>query len=145
MQSAATIHDAARRLEEAASIFRMRSRSAQEEYGELGAQWNDSRARQFTRKHIEPQQDLIEQGARLCQLHASFVETARAAAQEAEHEIAGFFAAQTGYESASESARHTTSTARDQATRSQQDASRVSAELQSIDGAIATAAIDPGW
>jgi hypothetical protein len=32
MQSAATIHDAARRLEEAAAVFRMKSRGALEEY-----------------------------------------------------------------------------------------------------------------
>jgi hypothetical protein len=145
MQSAATIHDAARRLEEAAAIFRVKSRNAQEEYEELGAHWSDSRARQFTLRHIEPQRDLMEQGARLCQVHAELVDSARSAAQEADQEISAFFASQTAYESASESARHSTTTARDQATRSMQDSSRVSAELRSIGAAIATAAADPGW
>ena len=145
MQSAATIHDAARRLEEAAAVFRMKSRNAQEEFGELSAQWNDSRARQFANKHLEPQRDLMEQGARLCQLHAASVDSAKAAAQEAEQEISAFFAAQSAYESASESARHSTSIARDQATRSSQDSSRVQGELGAIDGSIAAAAADPGW
>jgi hypothetical protein len=145
MQAAAAIHDAARRFDEAAAIFRLKSRNVQEECGELGAQWIDSRARQFTRKHIEPQRDLIEQGARLCQAHAELVDSARAAAQESEQEISGFFAAHAGHESASESARHTTNVARDQANRSAQDSSRVSAELRSISAAIAAAAMDPGW
>jgi hypothetical protein len=145
MQSAATIHDASRRLEEAAAVFRLRSRNVQEDYNELGGQWNDSRARQFTSKHIEPQRELIEQGARLCQAHAELVDSAKAAAREGEQEISGFFAAQAGHESAAESARNTTEIARDQATRSTQDSSRVSGELRSIGAAIASAAMDPGW
>lgn len=126
-------------------MFRMKSRIAREEYGELGAYWNDSRARQFTLRHMEPQRELMEQGARLCQVHAELVDSARSAAQEAEHEISAFFAAQSSYESASESARHSTSAAEDQAARSTQDSSRVSAELRSIGMAIAAAAADPGW
>lgn len=145
MQSAATIHDAARRLEEAAAVFRTKSRGALEEYGEWGAHWNDSRARQFTLRHIEPQRDWIEQGARLCHLHGSLADAARAAADEAEREIAAFFAAQAAFESAAESARHSAGVARDQATRATADSSRVSAEVQLIGSAIASAAVDPGW
>jgi hypothetical protein len=145
MQSAATINDAARRLEEASAVFRMKSRSAQEEYDELRAQWNDARARQFNVKHLEPQRDLMEQGARLCQLHATLVDAARAAAQESEQEISSFFASQSNYESAAESARHTTSATREQADRAKQDFSRVLGELRTINAAIRATAADPGW
>src|SRR5580704_1889880 len=121
MELAASIRDAERKLEEAAAVFRMKSRNAQEEFGDLSAQWNDARSRRFTSKHLDAQRDLMEQGARLCQLHGALVDSAHSAAQEAEQEILGFFGAQSGYESASESARHSTSVARDQATRSSQD------------------------
>lgn len=145
MQSAATIHDAARRLEEASAVFRMKSRGALEEYTELGAHWNDSRAQRFTIQHIEPQRDLIEQGARLCHVHAALVETARATADQAEQELSGFFVAQSAFESAAESERHSASVARDQTTRAAADSARASAEVRSISAAIASAAIDPGW
>jgi hypothetical protein len=145
MQSAASIRDAERRLEEAAAVFRMKSRNAQEEFGDLSAQWSDARSRRFTSKHLDAQRDLMEQGARLCQLHGALVDSARAAAQEAEQEIAGFFAAQTGYESGSEAARHSTGVARDQATRSSQDCAASSKALAAINQSIAAAAVDPGW
>jgi hypothetical protein len=145
MQSAASIQDAARKLEEASSVFRMKSRNAQEDYSDLTGQWSDSRARQFAVKHLEPQRDLMEKGAKLCQLHAAYVDGARTSAQEAEHEISGFFASQSNFESAAESARSTTNVSREQANRSRQDSSRVAAELKTINEAIAATQTDPGW
>jgi hypothetical protein len=145
MQSAAAIQDAVRRLEEAAAVFRLKSRNATEEYSELNARWTDSRARKFTAQHIEPQRDWIEQGGRLCHAHLSLAETARAAAEEAERELSGFFAAQSAYESAADSARQSARAARDQATQAETDSARVSAALRSTSGDIAATASDPGW
>jgi hypothetical protein len=145
MQSAATIRDAARKLDEAASVFRMKSRGALEEYGEWSAHWGDSRARSFDQRHLEPQRDLIEQGARSCQMHGSLVDSARMAADEAERELSSFFSAQAAFESAEESARQTAAEARDQAARATADSARVSAEVRSIGAGIAAASVDPGW
>ena len=145
MHFAASIYDAIRRLEEAAAIFRMKSRSALEEYAELGAHWNDARARRFSLQHLEPQREWMERGAQLCQAHSGFADAARNSAEQAEREITSFFAAQSAFESASESARAAARAARDEADGSRADSSRVSAEVQSIAAGIAGAAIDPGW
>lgn len=145
MQSAAAIRDAARRLDDAFSVFRMKSRSMQEDHADLNAHWNDARARQFAAKHLDPQRELMEHGARLCQLHGNLVDSAGAAAQEAEQEISGFFSAQSAYESSTDSARQSTSLALDLASRSRQDSARVSRELTAINASIAAAAADPGW
>jgi DNA-binding SARP family transcriptional activator len=145
MESAASMHDAARRLEEAAAIFRLKSRGALEEYGDLTAQWDDSRARQFALQHIEPQREWIEQGARLCQLHGASVDMARGSADEAERSISSFFSAQSAFESAADSSRQTANAARDEAAGSAADSTRAGAEVQSIRASVAAASVDPGW
>ena len=145
MQSAAAIREAARRLEDAATVFHLKSRRAQDEYSELGARWSDARARQFAAKHLDPQRELIEQGARLCRMHGEHIDAAQAAADEAENEIAGFFAAQSAYESAVESSQSAAAAAEDQAARATADSSRALAALQALAASIAAATADPGW
>lgn len=142
MQSAATIRDASRCLEEAAVVFRQRSRTALDEYAELGAAWSDSRARRFMLQHIEPQREGIDQGALLCRMHGELADTALSSAEEAERNLSAFFAAQMAFESAAGSSRHAVTVARDQATRALADTARISAEVQSIAQAIAAAATD---
>src|SRR5262245_25538815 len=86
----ATVRDAARRLEEAAAIFRFKARAAREEYGELLSHWSDARSRQFAVRHIDPQHGLMEQGERLCLAHSEAVTSAQQAATSAENEVSAY-------------------------------------------------------
>ena len=61
MQTSDTIRDARRRIEEAGTIFRYKSRADLEEFAELGWQWTDSRAVQFARRHVQPREEGITQ------------------------------------------------------------------------------------
>lgn len=145
MHFAATIHDAGRRLEEAAAIFRFKSRSTVEDYDELGARWFDSRAQQFSVRHLQPQRESMEQGARLCRMQAELLASAQSGADTAERELSGFYAAQQEFESTADSAVHAARTAHDLAARATTDSSRVSSEVQSINSGISAASQDPGW
>jgi hypothetical protein len=145
MQSAATINDAARRLEEADAIFRFKSRITLEEFDELGGQWIDARARQFNARYVQPQRELIDQGARLRRMHAELVEAAQTMADTAERELSGFFAAQDEFESSSASTLEAVQTCKDLAARANADSSRAEKEIESIDSGISAASQDPGW
>jgi hypothetical protein len=145
MQAAATIHDAARRLEEAATVFRFKSRTTLEELGELGGSWTDSRGQQFTVQHLQPQRDSIDQGARLCRILAEWIATALASAGEAERELLAFFSAQDEFESSAGSAHQAAQAADNLAARSVTVSSHVTGELQALNNAIASVAQDPGW
>ena len=145
MQSAATINDAARRLEDAAAIFRFKSRSTVEDFDELGGQWIDARARMFSVHHIQPQRESIEHGGRLCRMHAELIAAAQSSADLGERELSGFFAAHDEFESAEDSTVRAVQACRETATRASADSSRAAAEIDAIDGGISTTAQDPGW
>jgi hypothetical protein len=145
MQSAATIADASRRLEEASAIFRYKSRAAAEEYDELSGRWSDARARQFSLRHLQPQGEYMQQGARMCGLTSELANTARSTAETAEHELSGFYALEGECESSIGSARRSAQSACDLAERSVSASSRAATEIQTIQGGISAAAQDPGW
>ena len=145
MQSAATIRDACRRLDEAGAIFRFKARSAGEEFDEVSARWVDERAQQFVMRYIHPQTERMEQGVRLCHFQAELVNSAYAAAENAESELSSFFAAQSESESEAAAGRSTEQSARELAAKSSADSSRARAEIQSIQGGISEASMDPGW
>ena len=145
MESAATIADAARRLEEAAAIFRFRSRAVREDYDGLAGRWTDARARDFSLRHLQPQGEVMEQGARLCGLNGQLADSARTGAETAEHELYGFYNAQADFESSDASSHSAAQTAGEMAARSTADSSRAALELQAIQSGIQAAAQDPGW
>jgi hypothetical protein len=145
MQFAATISDASRRLAEASAVFRYKSRATAEEYDEFAGRWDDSRARQFSLRHLQPQGEYMQQGARMCGLTSELADTARTGAENAEHELSGFYAMQGECESSIASARTSAQSACDLAERSVAGSSRAATELQTIQGAISAAAADPGW
>jgi hypothetical protein len=145
MQNAAAIHESARRLEEALTVFRFKSRNALEEYDELAGHWNDSRGQQFAIRHVNPQQELVDQGGRLCGLLSERMRGAQVSANEAENEMSSFVAADTDFEMAATDTRSASHVARETATRVVHNASKSTEDLKSIDGGIAAAAQDPGW
>src|SRR5579859_8141776 len=112
MQFAASIRDAARRLEEAAAVFRFKSRAALDDYDELGGRWTDARARQFSLRHIEPQRESMDRGAGLCLIHAQLMASAQSSADAAEVDLSAFFALQDEFESSATEARSAAQTAR---------------------------------
>ena len=145
MQSAATIRDAVRRLDEAGAIFRFKSRAAAEEFDEVAARWVDERAQQFVVRYIHPQNEWMEQGARLCHFQAELVNAAHSAAENAERELQMFFAAKSESESAAAAGLSTAQSARDMAAKASTDSSRAATEIQSIQSGISAASLDPGW
>ena len=145
MQSAATIRDASCRLDEAGAIFRFKARLAGEEFDEVSTRWVDERAQQFVVRYIHPQSEAMEQGARLCHFQAELVNSAHAAAENAEGELQSFHAARSESETAAQAARGSAQTARELAAKSSSDSQRAATEIQAIQGGIASAASDPGW
>jgi hypothetical protein len=145
MQTSDTIRDARRRIEDAATLFRYKSRAVLEEYAELGWQWTDSRAVQFARRHIQPQEEGITQAGQLCRIHAETIGTAAASADAAEREIRSGYGAQEDFEVAAGAAEDAIRAATDLAARTSLDASGIAAEVEGIKGRIASAAVDPGW
>ena len=145
MESSGAIHEAARRLEEAAAVFRFKARSTADDYDELAGRWTDSRAQQFAMKHIAPQRESMEQGDQLCRAHAEGVASAKSSAEAAEREFGSFFVAQDDFEMSAADSTRAAQSAKDLASRAMSVASSVASELDAINGGISAAAQDPGW
>ena len=143
--SAATIQDAARRLEEASAIFRFKSRTTLDEFDEISGQWTDSRARTFAARHLQPQRESMEEGTRLCRAHAELIATAQTSAANAERESTGFLNAEQEFESAAASTREAVETCKQLARRANTESAATANEIASLDTAVAAAAVDPGW
>ena len=143
--AAATIQDASRRLEEASAIFRFKSRTTVEEFDEVNGQWTDSRARNFAARHMQPQRESIEEGSKLCRMHAELIASAQASAGAAERESLAFLAAESEFESASQSTREAAQTCKDLATRANAESTSTANELVTLQSQIHAAAQDPGW
>ena len=139
------IRDAARRLEEAAAIFRFKARAAREEYGELLSHWSDGRSRQFAVRHIDPQHGLMEQGERLCLAHSEAATSAHQAATSAENEISAYRVAEEEFESLAREEQSAALNARNLTARCDADSTAVENEVASLNSAIASALQDPGW
>jgi len=145
MQAAASMSDASRRLEEASAIFRFKSRTTLEEFDDVSGQWTDSRGRSFGGRLLQPQRESIEDGSRLCRMHAELIASAQSEAGAAERESSAFHAARDEFESAEASTREAVQTCRDLASRATGESNRCAAEISAINSGIATAAQDPGW
>jgi hypothetical protein len=144
MQFVATIADASRRLEEASAVFRYKARAAAEDYDEICGRWNDSRAQQFSLRHLQPQGETMQQGARMCGLHSELANTARTTAETTESELTAFYSAEEECESLISSARGSAQFACDLAERSVAGSSHAAVEIRALQGAILAAAEDPG-
>jgi hypothetical protein len=140
-----TIRDAARRLAEAAAIFRFKARAAREEYGELLSHWSDARSRQFALRHIDPQHGLMEQGERLCLAHSEAVTSAQQAATSAESEVSAYRGAEEELEHFASEEQSAALNARNLAARCDADSWAVENEVASLNSAIASALQDSGW
>jgi hypothetical protein len=143
--SAATIVDAARRLEEASAIFRFKSRSTAEEFDEINGQWIDSRGRNFAARHMQPQRESIEDGSKLCRAQAELIAAAQTSAGAAERESMGFLSAEQEFESAAASTREAVEACKQLVTRANSESAATGKEIAALDTAVAAAAVDPGW
>src|SRR4029079_2482642 len=82
----------------------------------------------------QPQRETIEDGARLCRIHAELISTAQSSASTAKYELSGFFSAQADFDAAEGSSQQSAHSARELATRANTDSSRAAAEIHSIGG-----------
>ncbi len=143
--SVASIHDASRRLEEASAIYRFKSRATLEEFDEISGQWTDSRARNFAARHMQPQRESVDGGAKLCRMHAELIASAQSSSSAAERESSGFLAAESEFESAAASTREAAQACSELATRANAESSSAANEVASLNTSIQSAAQDPGW
>jgi hypothetical protein len=144
MQFAAAIHEAAGRIDEASAVFRFKARHTNGEFDDLGGHWSDSRSKHFNQHFLQPQRDAIEEGERLCRRYSELSNSARANAQEAENEIAAFFAVAEEFESLTVELVRAAEIAGQLSQRVVGEAHSLMAEIHDLDSAIAATAQDPG-
>jgi hypothetical protein len=99
MQFAATIHEAAGRIDEASAVFRFKARQTTGEFDDLRGHWTDSRSTQFNQHFLQPLRDAMEEGERLCRRYGDLSVSAKSNAQQAEDELSAFFAIAEEFES----------------------------------------------
>ena len=144
MQFAATIHEAAGRIEEAVAVFRFKVRHTTGEYENLGAHWSDSRSKHFNQHFLQPQRDAMEEGERLCRRYSELSNSAKSNAQDAENEIVAFFAVADEFESMTVELVRAAEIAAQLSQRVIGEAHSLMAALHDLDSAIAATAEDPG-
>jgi hypothetical protein len=142
MQFAAAIHEAARRIDEASSVFRFKARQTTDEYDALGAHWTDSRSKLFNQHFLQPQRDAMEDGERLCRRYADLASSAKSSAQAAESEITAFFAVEEEFESVATELARAAEIAAQLSRLALSDAQSLITEVQGIDAMLAAAAQD---
>jgi hypothetical protein len=145
MKASESISDARRRIEDAITIYRFKSRSALEEYGELAWQWNDSRGAQFGLAHIEPQKDGIERGGELCRDQAALTAEAATQAEAAESDLRFVYGARDAFDDAVLRACNSITAAHELAGRVSSEGAHISSSVSSLRSRISAAAADPGW
>src|SRR5262245_14241619 len=144
MQFAAAIHEAAGRIDEASAVFRFKVRHTTGEYEHLGAHWSDSRSKHFDQHFLQPQRDAMEEGERLCRRYSELSTSAKSNAQEAENEIAAFFAIAEEFESVTVELVRVAEIAGQLSRRAIGEAQSLMAEIHDLNSEIAATAQDPG-
>jgi hypothetical protein len=145
MQFAASIQEAASRIDEAAAIYRFKARHAATEFDDAGGRWGDSRSRHFEQHHLQSTRETMEQGEGLCRQHSELVATAKSSAWEAESELSAFFSVQSEYEVTTTHTEEAIDEAAKLTARVNTDTGPLSDELESLGASISEAAQDSGW
>ena len=142
MQFAATIHEAAARIEEAGAVFRFKARHTSGAFDELGAHWTDSRSKHFNQQFLQPQRDVMDEGERLCRRLSELAASAKSSALQAEDEISAFFALAEEFESISVEVLRNAQLARQSSTSVMGQVTSLLSEVNALGSAIASAAQD---
>jgi len=144
MQFAATIHEAAGRIDEATSVFRFKARHTAGEYDDLRGHWSDSRSKHFDQHFLQPQLDAMEEGERLCRSYSELANSAESNAQQAENEITAFFSVAEEFESVAAELVQAAEIANQLSQRATAEAQSLMSEIHELDSAIAATAQDSG-
>lgn len=145
MEFASTLREAVMRIEEAAAVYRFKSRQTAAEYDDLAARWADSRARQFEQQHLQAERDTMEEGERLCRQIAELCEAAKGNADDAESQLSASFAVQSEYEASTEEAQKLLDDSDKLTTRVNGDTAPLPEQIRTVDTTVEEIGQDPGW
>ena len=145
MEFAGTLREAATRIDEAAAVFRFKSRQTSGEYDDLAARWADSRARQFEQQHLQAERETMEEGERLCRQLTELCDTAKGNADDAESQLSASFAVQSEYEASTEETRKLLDESDKLTTRVNGDTAPLPDQIRTVDHAVEETGQDPGW